>query len=206
MASAEVPADTTSRPPQPSRRIILGACFGHLAEWYEFGAYGYLATVLGTLFFPSVDPTVSLLSALAVFGVAFVARPFGAIVFGHLGDRFGRRAILATTILLMGGATVTIGLLPTYASIGIAAPILLIICRLLQGLSAGGETSGAATFLAESAPPASAACGPRASRRSASSRSSRPRRSWPCSTRVWAPRQWRRGVGESPSCSPSHWR
>ena len=138
--------------PRHPRRAILGVCFGHMVEWFEFGAYGYLATVLGKVFFPNTDPTVSVLSALAVFGVAFVARPFGAVVFGHLGDKFGRRTVLATTILLMGGATALIGLLPTYATIGVAAPVLLIICRLVQGLSAGGETSGAAAFLAESAP------------------------------------------------------
>jgi MFS transporter, MHS family, proline/betaine transporter len=142
----------TGTPGRPSRRIIVGVCFGHMVEWFEFGAYGYLATVLGKLFFPSTDPTVSVLSALAVFGVAFVARPFGAVMFGHLGDKLGRRTVLAATILLMGGATALIGLLPTYATIGVAAPVLLIACRLLQGLSAGGETSGAAAFLAESAP------------------------------------------------------
>ena len=151
MSSTEFAASTAV--PQPSRRVVIAACFGHGVEWFEFGVYGYLATVLGKLFFPSENPTTSILSSLAVFGVAFVARPFGAVLFGHLGDKFGRRAILATTILLMGGATAAIGLLPTYASIGIAAPILLITCRLIQGLSAGGETSGAATFLAECAPP-----------------------------------------------------
>ncbi len=151
MSSTEFAASTAVS--QPSRRVVIAACFGHGVEWFEFGVYGYLATVLGKLFFPSENPTTSILSSLAVFGVAFVARPFGAVLFGHLGDKFGRRAILATTILLMGGATAAIGLLPTYASIGIAAPILLITCRLIQGLSAGGETSGAATFLAECAPP-----------------------------------------------------
>jgi MHS family proline/betaine transporter-like MFS transporter len=151
VSSTEFAASTAV--PQPSRRVVIAACFGHGVEWFEFGVYGYLATVLGKLFFPSENPTTSILSSLAVFGVAFVARPFGAVLFGHLGDKFGRRAILATTILLMGGATAAIGLLPTYASIGIAAPILLITCRLIQGLSAGGETSGAATFLAECAPP-----------------------------------------------------
>jgi MHS family proline/betaine transporter-like MFS transporter len=139
--------------PQPSRRVVVAACFGHAVEWFEFGVYGYLVTVLGGVFFPSADPTTSVLSALAVFGVAFVARPFGAVLFGHLGDKFGRRTILAITILLMGLATAAIGLLPTYEAIGIAAPILLIVCRLTQGLSAGGETSGAAAFLAECAPP-----------------------------------------------------
>jgi len=137
---------------RPKPRIVLAACFGHAVEWFEFGVYGYLATVLGKLFFPSTDPSTSVLSALAVFGVAFLARPLGAVIFGSLGDRFGRRAVLSTTILLMGGATAGIGLLPTYESIGFFAPLLLIAFRLLQGLSAGGETSGAAAFLAESAP------------------------------------------------------
>jgi MHS family proline/betaine transporter-like MFS transporter len=139
--------------PNPTRRVVVAACFGHAVEWFEFGVYGYLATILGKLFFPSSNPTTSLLSALAVFGVAFFARPFGAVLFGHLGDKLGRRTILSITILLMGGATAVIGILPTYATAGLLAPILLITCRLLQGLSAGGETSGAATFLAESAPP-----------------------------------------------------
>jgi MHS family proline/betaine transporter-like MFS transporter len=146
-------ATSTSVPiPRPKARTIVAACFGHAVEWFEFGVYGYLAVILGGLFFPSSNPATSVLSALAVFGVAFLARPIGAILFGSLGDRVGRRIILATTILLMGGATTAIGLLPTYAAIGVLAPILLITLRLIQGLSAGGETSGAATFLAESSP------------------------------------------------------
>ncbi|MBX5334248.1 MFS transporter [Rhodococcus fascians] len=136
----------------PNRKAVVAACFGHAVEWFEFGVYGYLATILGHVFFPSEDPTTSVLSALAVFGVAFFARPVGAVFFGHLGDKLGRRTILAATILLMGGATTCIGLLPSYETIGIFAPILLIALRLLQGLSAGGETSGAAAFLSESAP------------------------------------------------------
>ncbi|MGO4246306.1 MFS transporter [Paenarthrobacter sp. RAF54_2] len=145
-------ATQTNNLPRPKPRIVLAACFGHAVEWFEFGVYGYLATVLGKLFFPSADPATSILSALAVFGVAFLARPVGAVIFGNLGDKLGRRAILSTTILLMGAATTAIGLLPTYEVIGVLAPILLISLRLLQGLSAGGETSGAAAFLAESAP------------------------------------------------------
>jgi MHS family proline/betaine transporter-like MFS transporter len=139
--------------PRPKPRIIIAACFGHAVEWFEFGVYGYVATILGKVFFPNSDPVASLLSALAVFGVAFLARPVGAVIFGHLGDRLGRRTILSMTILIMGGATAAIGMLPTYSVIGVGAPILLIVLRLLQGLSAGGETSGAAAFLAESAPP-----------------------------------------------------
>ncbi|YCH09226.1 MFS transporter [Arthrobacter sp. alpha11c] len=145
-------ATQTNNLPRPKPRIVLAACFGHAVEWFEFGVYGYLATVLGKLFFPSADPATSILSALAVFGVAFLARPVGAVIFGNLGDKLGRRAVLSTTILLMGGATTAIGLLPTYEAIGVLAPVLLISLRLLQGLSAGGETSGAAAFLAESAP------------------------------------------------------
>ena len=139
--------------PRPKPQIILAACFGHAVEWFEFGVYGYLATILGKVFFPGNNPVTSTLSALAVFGVAFLARPVGAVIFGHLGDRLGRRTILSMTILIMGGATTAIGILPTYAGIGIGAPVLLIVLRLLQGISAGGETSGAAAFLAESAPP-----------------------------------------------------
>lgn len=134
------------------RRAVAAAALGNGMEWFDFGIYAYLAATLGTVFFPSSNPTASLLLSLATFGVAFVVRPFGGFFFGPLGDRLGRQRILATTILLMSGSTFAIGLLPGYASIGILAPILLVFCRLLQGFSTGGEYGGASTFIAEYAP------------------------------------------------------
>ncbi len=153
MAHQQDVPENTSETPRRSAKVVVAACFGHMIEWYEFGVYGYLATVIAQVFFPTDNVTVGLLSALAIFGVAFAARPLGAIFFGNLGDRLGRRTVLATTILLMGGSTAVIGMLPTYEQVGYLAPALIVVCRLLQGLSAGGETSGAATFLAEYAPP-----------------------------------------------------
>jgi len=134
------------------RRAITACAIGNATEWFDYTTYGFLAIILGGVFFPSEDPTVSLLSSFAVFGAAFVARPFGGLFFGPLGDKLGRQRILATTILLMAGATFAVGLLPGYATIGIWAPILLVLLRLLQGFSAGGEYGGAATFMAEYAP------------------------------------------------------
>jgi MHS family proline/betaine transporter-like MFS transporter len=138
--------------PATMRRSVAAAAVGNLVEWYDFGVYGFLAATVGAIFFPATDPTVSLLAAFAAFAAAFVVRPLGALVFGPLGDRVGRKPVLALTILLMSGATLAIGLLPGYASIGIAAPVLLILCRLVQGFSTGGEYGGAATFVAEHAP------------------------------------------------------
>lgn len=134
------------------RRAITAAAIGNTVEWFDFGTYGFLATTLGMVFFPSVNQTVSLLSAFGAFGVAFLMRPLGAFVLGPLGDRLGRKRILATTILLMSGATFVIGLLPGFSSIGVFAPVLLVLCRMLQGFSAGGEYGGAATFVTEQAP------------------------------------------------------
>lgn len=134
------------------RRVIIAGTIGSVVEYYDFGVYGYTATTIAALFFPSSSPGAGLLAALAVFAIAFVARPIGSVLFGHIGDRYGRKPALAAAVLLMALATFAIGLLPTHASIGIAAPTLLVIARLLQGLSAGGEVSGAASFLAESAP------------------------------------------------------
>ncbi|MBA3792849.1 MAG: MFS transporter, partial [Rubrobacter sp.] len=123
-----------------------------MVEWFDFAVYGYLAVTLGAVFFPSEDPTISLLSSFAVFGVAFVMRPLGGLFFGPLGDRIGRQRTLATVIILMSVSTFVIALVPGYATIGIWAPILLVLARLLQGFSAGGEFGGASAFIAEYSP------------------------------------------------------
>lgn len=135
------------------RKATIGATVGSVVEWFDVAVYAYLAAVIGSVFFASEDPTVSLLSSFAVFGVAFVVRPLGGIFFGALGDRIGRQRTLAWVILLVSGATLGIGLLPGYASIGVAAPVMLVVLRLLQGFSAGGEMGGASAFVAEYAPP-----------------------------------------------------
>jgi MHS family proline/betaine transporter-like MFS transporter len=134
------------------KRPIIAACIGNGIEWMDYAMYGYLAPVLGALFFPSHNPTTQLLTAFATFALAFVIRPFGSLIFGPMGDRIGRKKTLAAIIILMAGATFLIGCLPTYSAVGVAAPILLILLRLVQGLSAGGETGTAYTFLAEYAP------------------------------------------------------
>ena len=136
------------------RRAMLGASVGNCVEWFDFAVYGYLAATLGAVFFPSEDPTISLLSSFAVFGVAFFMRPLGGFFFGPLGDRIGRQRTLATVIILMSASTFVIAFLPGYAAIGIWAPILLVAARLLQGFSVGGEFGGASAFLAEYSPDA----------------------------------------------------
>ncbi|MCO6442248.1 MAG: MFS transporter [Nitrococcus mobilis] len=133
-------------------RAIAGAAIGNALEWFDFGVYGYFAVTLGQVFFPSHDPTASLLSAFAVFAVAFLARPLGSLFFGPLGDKIGRSGVLVTTILMMSAATFAVGLLPSYEAIGIWSPIGLILLRLIQGFSTGGEYGSAATFIAEYAP------------------------------------------------------
>ena len=136
---------------QTYRRVAIAACFGTFLEWYDFLTFATLAVVFGPLFFPSSDPTSGLLASLATFGVGMIIRPLGAAIFGSLGDRIGRKPVFMVTILLMGVATVSVGLLPTYTQIGIWAPILLVSLRLLQGLSAGGEIGGSAVYLTEHA-------------------------------------------------------
>ena len=135
-----------------SRRAVVAGTLGHVLEWYDFAVYGYLASVIAANFFPSADETASLLASFATFGVGFVARPFGGFLFGRLGDVRGRKTVLLWTMLLMALATVLIGLLPTYGHWGATAPILLVVARLTQGFSAGGETTGAAAFIVEWAP------------------------------------------------------
>jgi MFS family permease len=155
------PAATTPalRPADQDRtsrlmRVIAASLVGTTIEWYDFFVYASAAgLVFSRQFFPALDATAALLASFATFGVSFAARPIGGIVAGHLGDRFGRKGVLVATLVLMGISTVGVGLLPGYATIGIAAPILLVLLRFLQGLSAGGEWGGAALLSVEHAPP-----------------------------------------------------
>lgn len=138
--------------PGVAKRVLGAGAVGHFVEFYDFAVYGFTVVTIAKLFFPSGDPVVGILAAFAVYGVAFVIRPLGGVVFGALGDRLGRRKVLTITLTAIGGATTLIGLLPTYEQIGLAAPILLLICRLIQGFSAGGEAVGGTSFVFEHAP------------------------------------------------------
>lgn len=134
------------------RLVITASSLGTIFEWYDFFVYGILATLIGKLFFPSDNPTAATLASLAIFGAGFGVRPLGAIVFGYLGDRIGRKYTFLVTISLMGGATAAIGFLPTFATAGVWAAGLLLMLRCLQGLALGGEYGGAAIYVAEHAP------------------------------------------------------
>ncbi|MCC4621737.1 glycine betaine/L-proline transporter ProP [Xanthomonas cassavae CFBP 4642] len=131
------------------RKAVGAAALGNAMEWFDFGVYGYLAVTLGQVFFPVSNPTAQLIATFATFTVAFLVRPIGGMVFGPLGDRYGRQKVLAATIILMALGTFSIGLIPSYDRIGLWAPALLLLARLLQGFSTGGEYGGAATFIAE---------------------------------------------------------
>src|SRR3954451_18460172 len=132
---------------------IFASTLGTVFEWYDFFIYGTLAAVIGKQFFPTGNETAQFLLALASFGVGFGVRPFGAVLFGVLGDKLGRKYTFLITITLMGIATAAVGLVPSFASIGVAAPIILVLLRVLQGLALGGEYGGAAIYVAEHAPP-----------------------------------------------------
>jgi MFS transporter, MHS family, proline/betaine transporter len=137
----------------PKVRIAVGAAaLGNPMAWFDFGVYAYLAGTLGKVFFPSGSSGTQLVSTFATFAAAFVVRPLGGLVFGPLGDRVGRQKVLAVTMILMAVSTFAVGLLPTYASVGLLAPLLLLLCRLVQGFSTGGEYAGATTYIAEYAP------------------------------------------------------
>jgi MFS family permease len=138
--------------PKRDRLVITASSLGTVFEWYDFFVYGILGALIGKLFFPSDNPTAAMLASLAVFGAGFGVRPLGAVVFGYLGDRIGRKYTFLITISLMGGATAAIGFLPTFASIGVTAAVLLLVLRCLQGLALGGEYGGAAIYVAEHAP------------------------------------------------------
>ncbi len=135
------------------RRAAKASFIGNFIEWFDYASYGYLATVIGLVFFPEADKSVRLMSTFAVFAMSFILRPIGAIIWGAWGDRWGRRWALSWSILIMSGSTFLIGLLPTYSVIGVAAAVGLLLLRMIQGFSASGEYAGAGTFLAEYAPP-----------------------------------------------------
>lgn len=134
------------------RKAITAGGIGNFVEWFDFALYAQFATIIGFHFFPSDDPTASLLATFAVFAVGFLARPIGGLLFGQYGDRKGRKAALSAAVIMMSVATLAIGLTPTFATIGVAAPALLLLWRVLQGLSAGGEYAGASSFVVEHAP------------------------------------------------------
>lgn len=134
------------------KRAVFGAAFGNMVEWFDYASYGYLAATIAAVFFAPGNETAALLGAYAVFAISFVVRPIGGLVWGHYGDKVGRQRVLALTIIVMSLATFAIGFLPGHATIGIAAPLLLLLCRLVQGFSASGEYAGASSFIAEYAP------------------------------------------------------
>jgi MFS family permease len=148
MATSSV--DVEQRSSQSIVKVVFASLVGTAVEWYDFFLYGSAAAlVFGTLFFPEADPVNATLLAFGTYAVGFAARPLGGIVFGHFGDRVGRKKVLVAALVLMGVATIAIGLLPTYATIGVAAPILLLVCRLAQGFAVGGEWGGAVLMAAE---------------------------------------------------------
>ncbi|MBC6990172.1 MFS transporter [Hymenobacter sp. BT491] len=133
-------------------QVITASSVGTVIEWYDFYIFGSLAPIISTLFFPKTDPVAAMLGTLAAFAVGFVVRPFGAVFFGRIGDLVGRKYTFLLTLLLMGGSTFCIGLIPTYERIGVMAPVILVLLRTIQGLALGGEYGGAATYVAEHAP------------------------------------------------------
>jgi MFS family permease len=144
-------AETQQRKPWSMARIVVASSAGTAFEWYDFFIFGSLAPVISRVFFAGLDPTPALIAALALFAVGFAFRPLGALIFGVVGDRLGRKRAFLVTVSLMGGATVLIGLLPTYAQVGATGPVLLIALRIVQGIALGGEYGGAAIYVAEHA-------------------------------------------------------
>jgi MHS family proline/betaine transporter-like MFS transporter len=145
-------ASTKAVDPGTRRRVVAASFIGNFVEWFDYAAYGYLAATISTVFFPASDRTTGLLLTFGVFAISFFIRPLGGIVWGHIGDKIGRREALSYSILIMSVATFAIAFLPTYAAVGIVAPILLLLVRVVQGFSASGEYAGASSFLVEYAP------------------------------------------------------
>jgi MHS family proline/betaine transporter-like MFS transporter len=135
------------------RKVILAGLVGNVMEWFDFAVYGYFASIIGTHFFPSENPSISLIAAFGAFAAGFVVRPLGGLIFGRIGDLVGRKRAMVLSVMAMAVPTVLIGLMPTYQTIGIAAPILIVLLRIIQGLSVGGEYTSSLIFLAEHAKP-----------------------------------------------------
>src|SRR5215210_4232866 len=145
-------AEAEPHKPWSMTRVVVASSAGTAFEWYDFFIFGSLAPVISRIFFAGLDPTPALIAALGLFAAGFAFRPLGALIFGVVGDRLGRKGAFLVTVSLMGGATVLIGLLPTYAQAGALGPALLIVLRILQGIALGGEYGGAAIYVAEHAP------------------------------------------------------
>src|ERR671921_1435353 len=145
-------AEGRQEKPWSMTRVVVASSAGTAFEWYDFFIFGSLAPVISRVFFAGLDPTPALIAALALFAVGFAFRPLGALIFGVVGDRLGRKGAFLITVTMMGGATFLIGLLPTYAQAGALGPALLILLRILQGIALGGEYGGAAIYVAEHAP------------------------------------------------------
>lgn len=145
-------SDVTVVDSQVARKAVVATAMGNAMEWFDFGIYSYLVGIIAKVFYAGVPDSAQLVFSFGTFAIAFLVRPIGGMFFGMLGDRLGRKKILAITLIMMALATLSIGFIPSYASIGVAAPILLLVARLVQGFSTGGEYSGAMTFIAESAP------------------------------------------------------
>ncbi|OON82602.1 glycine betaine/L-proline transporter ProP [Streptomyces tsukubensis] len=146
------PEDITVADQKKVRRAVTAAALGNTMEWFDFGVYAYLAGTLGKVFFPSSSPGAQVVSTFATFAAAFLVRPLGGLVFGPLGDKIGRQKVLAVTMIMMAASTFAVGFLPSFDTIGFTAPLLLLVCRLVQGFSTGGEYAGATTYIAEYAP------------------------------------------------------
>src|ERR1700716_4213106 len=176
MTTMTINRELTGSMSKDEKFVIFASSLGTVFEWYDFYLYATLAPFFAALFFPPGNDTAALLSAFATYAAGFLVRPFGAIFFGRIGDLVGRKYTFLVTIVVMGTATVLVGFLPTYASIGFAAPIILVILRLAQGLALGGEYGGGRGYGGGRPPRAAATRRP----------GSRPRRRWACSSR-WSP-------------------
>lgn len=152
ISAADRPLDRTGASPDVLRKVLTASFIGNFVEWFDYASYGYFATVIAVVFFPEIAPAAGLLATFAVFAISFVIRPVGGIVWGAIGDRIGRRAALSWSIIIMSVATTLIAVLPSYAQVGLLAPVLLLLVRMVQGFSASGEYAGAASFIAEYAP------------------------------------------------------